>query len=104
MQYSTGQKERMNKISKSGPSILRFHLGFSTMHAVKTKGPLQNFYERMVKRGKSKGKSHVAVAVKILRICYYILKDGVDFDPSRFQLRYSHIKHEQLLVVAPIQT
>ncbi|KKL46616.1 hypothetical protein LCGC14_2343770, partial [marine sediment metagenome] len=51
MQYSSGQKERMGKISKAGPSLLRFHLGWSALQAVKTKGPLQDFFEGLVKRG-----------------------------------------------------
>lgn len=99
MQYSSGQKERMGRISKAGPSLLRFHLGWSALHAVKTKGPLQDFYEGLVKRGVPKSKSLVAVAAKILRCCFYIIRDGVEFDPIKLQRRDSQPKHEQLLVV-----
>ncbi len=77
-------------------------MGWSALHAVKTKGPLQDFYEGLVKRGVSKSTSLVAVAAKILRRCFYLLRDGVEFDPSRLQRRDPNTMQNQLKVV-PIQ-
>lgn len=87
MQYSSGQSERMGKISKAGPSLLRYHLGWAAIHAIKTKGPLKDFYDGLVGRDVSKSKALVAVAAKILRVCFYIIRDGVEYDPDKLQRR-----------------
>ncbi|OLS19150.1 MAG: hypothetical protein HeimC2_42340, partial [Candidatus Heimdallarchaeota archaeon LC_2] len=55
-----------------------------------------------LKRGKAKSMALVAVAAKILRCCFYILRDGVDYDPARLERRDSHPMQKQMLV-APLQ-
>ena len=86
-QHSSGQKERLGRISKAGPSLLRYHLGWIGMRAVKIQGPVKEFYDKMVNRGKAKSLALVAVARKILRCSFYILRDGVAFDPNKLKRR-----------------
>jgi transposase len=72
---SSDGKARLGHISHQGSPALRWALVEAAQHAGRGGGPLRETYERIAKRrGKSVAK--VAVARKILILCFYGLRDG----------------------------
>jgi transposase len=72
---SSDGKARLGHISHQGSPALRWALVEAAQHAARGGGPLRDSYERIAKRrGKSVAK--VAVARKILTLCFYGLRDG----------------------------
>jgi len=72
---SSDGKARLGHISHQGSPALRWALVEAAQHANRGSGPLRDSYERIAKRrGKSVAK--VAVARKILTLCFYGLRDG----------------------------
>jgi transposase len=72
---SSDGKARLGHISHQGSPALRWALIEAAQHAPSGGGPLRQSYERIAKRrGSSVAK--VAVARKILTLCFYGLRDG----------------------------
>jgi transposase len=72
---SSDGKARLGHITGQGSPALRWALVEAAQHAGRGGGPLRDAYERITKRrGKSVAK--VAVARKILTLCFYGLRDG----------------------------
>ena len=72
---SSDMRTRLGHISRQGSRALRWALIEAAQHAPTGGGPLREAYERIAKRrGKSVAK--VAIARKILTLCYYGLRDG----------------------------
>jgi len=72
---SSDGRARLGHITGQGSPALRWALVEAAQHAGRGGGPLRQAYERISKRrGKSVAK--VAVARKILTLCYYGLRDG----------------------------
>jgi transposase len=72
---SSDGKARLGHITGQGSPALRWALVEAAQHSARGGGPLRDAYERISKRrGKSVAK--VAVARKILTLCYYGLRDG----------------------------
>jgi transposase len=72
---SSDGRARLGHITGQGSPALRWALVEAAQHAGRGGGPLRDAYERITKRrGKSVAK--VAVARKILTLCYYGLRDG----------------------------
>jgi transposase len=68
-------KARLGHITGQGSPALRWALVEAAQHSARGGGPLRQAYERISKRrGKSVAK--VAVARKILTLCFYGLRDG----------------------------
>src|SRR5436309_9520058 len=72
---SSDGKARLGHISGQGSPALRWALVEAAQHAPTGGGPLRQSYERIAKR-RGKQVAKVAVARKILTLCYYGLRDG----------------------------
>jgi transposase len=72
---SSDGRARLGHISHQGSPALRWALVEAAQHAARGSGPLRDAYERIAKR-RGKHVAKVAVARKILTLCYYGLRDG----------------------------
>ncbi|MGZ4269001.1 MAG: IS110 family RNA-guided transposase [Solirubrobacteraceae bacterium] len=72
---SSDGKARLGHISGQGSPPLRWALVEAAQHAASGGGPLRDSYERVAKR-RGKQIAKVAVARRILTLCFYGLRDG----------------------------
>jgi transposase len=72
---SSDGKARLGRISRQGSRPLRWALVEAAQHSVRGGGPLRDDFERITKR-RGRKIAKVAVARKILTLCYYGLRDG----------------------------
>lgn len=72
---SSDGRARLGHISRQGSPALRWALVEAAQHAATGGGPLRAGYERIAKR-RGKQVAKVAIARKILTLCYYGLRDG----------------------------
>jgi transposase len=72
---SSDGKARLGHISSQGSRPLRWALVEAAQHAGTGGGPLRETYERITK-GRGKQIAKVALARKILTLCFYGLRDG----------------------------
>lgn len=70
------------RISKIGNGRLRKAFYLSAVTASRLKNPLGDYYRRLVAAGKPKKVALVALARKILRTSFAVLRSGVDYDPA----------------------
>jgi len=83
---SSGQKEGRSVISKRGRPVLRHILYLAALATVTRSGEFRALYEslRMRQRNPLKGKQAlVAVATKILRIMFALVKSGQEYCPGK---------------------
>jgi transposase len=72
---SSDGKARLGHITKQGSRPLRWALVEAAQHSARGGGPLRETFERIAKR-RGRKIAKVAVARKILTLCYYGLRDG----------------------------
>jgi transposase len=72
---SSDGRARLGHISRQGSPPLRWALVEAAQHAARGGGPLRADYERIAKR-RGKAVAKVAIARKILTLCFYGLRDG----------------------------
>jgi transposase len=72
---SSEGKARLGHITRQGSRPLRWALVEAAQHSVRGGGPLREDFERITRR-RGKKIAKVAVARKILTLCYYGLRDG----------------------------
>ena len=72
---SSDGRARLGHISRQGSPPLRWALVEAAQHAARGGGPLRQDYERIAKR-RGKAVAKVAIARKILTLCFYGLRDG----------------------------
>jgi transposase len=72
---SSDGKARLGRISKQGSRALRWALVEAAQHAPHADGPLGEAFERIAER-RGRKVAKVAVARKILTLCFYGLRDG----------------------------
>ena len=70
------------RISKIGNGRLRRAFYLSAVTVTRMKNPLGEHYRRLVSSGKPKKVALIALARKILRTCFAILRSGTPFDPA----------------------
>ena len=84
-QNSTGGNTTLNGITKCGPKRLRANLvqcgQVILMHADKLKGNFGDWVRKMRDSGKKRGVIACAIAAKLARIIYRLMKDKVDYTP-----------------------
>lgn len=89
--YQSGNTKRYGRISKDGPSILRWVLTIAAEGTIKKPGKLKRFYTRLSKRiGYSK--AIVATARKLLTIIYHMLTKGEEYEERDDDLTYRKIR------------
>ena len=72
---SSDQRTRLGRISHQGSPALRWALVEAAQHATRGGGPLRESFERIAKR-RGRNIAKVAIARKILTLCFYGLRDG----------------------------
>jgi transposase len=70
------------RISKIGNGRLRRAFYLSAVTVSRLKNPLGEYYRRLVTSGKPKKVALIALARKILRTCFAVLRSGTPFDPA----------------------
>ncbi|CAM3912054.1 IS110 family transposase [Deinococcus saxicola] len=71
-----------SRISKIGNARLRRAMYMSAVTASRLSNPLGAYYRRLVEQGKPKKVALIALARKILRVCFAVLKTAQPFDPA----------------------
>jgi transposase len=85
-EHSSGALQRRGRISRRGPSVVRWVLAEAVHQAVRRNGVIRAYYQRLCRgRGDRRKKALVGTARKLLTVCYAMLRDGTPFDPARFQ-------------------
>jgi transposase len=81
---SSGERVRRGRISKRGPSVVRWVLVEGVRSAVRHCAGVRRYYERIARgRADRRKKAVVATARKLLAICFGMLRTGAEFDPQR---------------------
>lgn len=71
-----------SSISKRGNPLVRKKLYFPTLSAIQHNPIIEDFYERLIGRGKEKMVAIVACMRKLLHIAVGVLKNQSEFDPN----------------------
>jgi transposase len=78
----SGDRDRHGPISKKGSSELRAMLCEAAQHARRVNSPLHPFYRKVRDRHGYK-RAIIAVAHRLARTLWAMMRDGSDFDPAR---------------------
>lgn len=78
-EISSGLHTGRRRISKRGRPLLRKLLYFGAINVVRTGGILHGWYHRALERGMPKTKALIAVARKLLRIVFAVVRDHREF-------------------------
>lgn len=73
---------RRTRISRLGPSSLRYLLYMPSLAAIRYNLILKRFFDRLVDKGKTRKAAVVACMAKLLKIMYGVLVHRCPFDPS----------------------
>ncbi len=74
-EISSGKRRGARRISKRGRSLMRKLLYFAAINVVRKGGILHEAYQRLLARGKPKLKALIAIARKLLRIIFALVRD-----------------------------
>lgn len=85
--YQSGNVYK-TKISKIGNKYLRRMFYLAALSASKHNKQCRELYERLLEKGKSKKSALLAVANKLCRQCFGVLKSGVEYNPNYVQEVY----------------
>jgi transposase len=77
-EYSSGDRQRLGKITKQGNPLLRLLWCEATIHAVQRDPGLRRFYRRKLQQ-KGFGKARVAAARKLGIRLWILLRDQIDY-------------------------
>jgi len=75
-EISSGQRKGARHISKRGRSLLRKTLYLAALRQAREGAPLYDFYVRLVEGGMIKVKALIAVACKLVRLLFALVRDG----------------------------
>ena len=93
-EHSSGQRQRLGKMTKQGNSLLRYLWTEAAMHAVQKDPELKRFYRRKL-ISKGMGKARIAAARKLGIRLWIMLRDQIDYEEfcCRGKLRQSGEAH-----------
>jgi len=77
---SSGKRTGLRGISKRGRSLMRKLLYFAALNVVRKGGILHECYQRYLRRGMLKIKALVAIARRLLRIIFAMVRDHREYD------------------------
>ncbi len=90
--YDSGERIQHGHITRRGSSELRAMLCEAAHHARRPDHPLNPYFSSLcVRRGYKM--AVVAVAHRLCRILYAMLRDGTDFDVSKLAVEQGHFEH-----------
>ncbi len=75
-EISSGQRKGARHISKRGRSLLRKTLYLAALRQARQGAPLHDFYARLVEGGMIKMKALIAVACKLVRLLFALVRDS----------------------------
>ncbi|GAB6183007.1 IS110 family RNA-guided transposase [Thermodesulfovibrio hydrogeniphilus] len=79
--YESGKSvKKKGRIQKKGSAYIRKILYMGAMSAMRYNKACKALYERMIQRGKSKMQALIAVAHKLIRQVYGVLKSGIPYN------------------------
>jgi transposase len=78
-EVSSGKRRGQLRISKRGRSLLRKVLYYAALQTVRKNGVMYDYYRTLLGRGMKKIMALVAVARKLLRIIFAMVRDDSDF-------------------------
>ena len=83
--HQSGQSARAPRISRKGDAGLRASLYYAALNSVKTEGPFRDLYLRRQQASPGRGskpRALVAVADKLLRVLFAMLRDQKEYNPG----------------------
>ncbi len=97
-EHSSGQRQRLGKMTKQGNSLLRYLWTEAVMHAVQKDPELKRFYRRKLIQ-KGMGKARIAAARKLGIRLWIMMRDQIDYEEfcRRGKLRQSGEAHAGML-------
>jgi len=87
-EISSGKRQGRRRISKRGRALLRKLLFYASLNTVRKGGAMQEYYRRYLERGMPGKKALVAVARKLLRIIFALVRDHKVFVQSGLATNY----------------
>ena len=87
-EVSSGKHQGTRRISKRGRPLMRKLLYFFAVRSVRSGGLMEHQYQRYLDRGMLKTKAVIAIARKLLRIIFAIVRDNSAFDYSRTSFQF----------------
>ncbi len=81
-EVSSGQHRGKRRITRRGRSLLRAALYRAAVCVVRRSGLLREFYERLRVRGKYGAVALVAVACKLMRVLFSLVRDSRCYTPE----------------------
>jgi transposase len=87
-EVSSGKHKGKKRISKRGRHLLRKLLFFAAMNTVRKGGVMHEYYQSCLQRGMLRIKAIIAVARKLLRIIFAVVRDLSEFASNYMELQY----------------
>ena len=85
-EYSSGSSIRGKvRICKQGGSLLRHTLYICALNAKETNGACKELFDRLVAKGKNKKLAVIAVANKLLKQVFGVIKNDCMFDRNYYK-------------------
>ncbi len=81
--YESGETRRDNKISKRGPTYLRWALYIAAVACIKHNPEFRALYHKKISQGKKSKQALIYVAKKLAHLCLSMLKSGEVYKPER---------------------
>lgn len=82
--FESGESIRKRKgLGRHGHRLLRQALFMGALNAIRYNVRLKQVYERMVRQGKPKKLALLAVARRLLELCFIVVKNQTYYDPKR---------------------
>jgi len=79
-EVSSGKHKGEKHITKRGRSLMRHKLYFAAIQQARKGMPLYSFYKRLINNGVKKMKALIAVAIKLLKIMFALVRDKREFE------------------------
>jgi transposase len=82
-ELSSGKSQSTRKITKRGRALLRKTLYFTTLNMIKKGGIFYDDYQRHLSKGMPRKKAQIAIARKLLRMLFAMVRDNTCYKETR---------------------
>lgn len=90
-EISSGRHKGKKRISKRGRPLLRKILYFAALNTIRKGGIFHSYYKRLVEKGKEKMKAIIAVARKLFKVIFAIVRDDTNYIEN-YKPSYIHLE------------
>jgi len=87
-EISSGKRKGKRRISKRGRSLLRKLLFFASINTVRKGGVMHEPYQRYLQRGMPRNKALIAIARKLLKVIFALVRDHHTFQRDYIEVPY----------------